>query len=62
MGTAVRALGELTRNTITHDVVPWVIVGSGVAQIMGLSVFFFTMWTRIRALGSKVREAQGERF
>jgi len=25
-------------------------------------IFFYTIWFRIRPLGSKVREAQGERF
>jgi hypothetical protein len=34
----------------------------GVAQTAGLLLFFFTMWARIRPLGSAVRERAGERF
>jgi len=35
---------------------------AGLAQIAGIGAFFFTMWSRIRPLGSQVREAKGERF
>lgn len=30
--------------------------------IVGLGVFFYTMWTRIRPVGSQAREARGEKF
>jgi hypothetical protein len=40
----------------------WIIVVSGLAQIVGLFVFFYTMWSRIRGVGSQLRERQGERF
>jgi hypothetical protein len=35
---------------------------TGIVQVAGLAVFFYTMWSRIRPLGSQTREAQGERF
>jgi hypothetical protein len=38
------------------------IVVAGVTQAIGIGVFFFTMWTRIRPVGSQTREARGERF
>ena len=38
------------------------IVLCGLAQTLGLLVFFQTMWTRIRPLGSAAREKAGERF
>jgi hypothetical protein len=38
------------------------VVAGGVAQFIGIAVFFFTMWPRIRSAGSHVREARGERF
>jgi hypothetical protein len=40
----------------------WLVVLSGFAQIAGLIVFFFTMWSRIRGAGSQVRESRGVRF
>lgn len=62
IGTAGRALGEVLRPFDRAEALGWYIVLSGAAQVIGLTVFFYTMWTRIRALGSKIREAQGERF
>jgi len=38
------------------------IVAGGLLQIVGLAVFFYTIWSRIRAVGSQAREARGERF
>jgi heme/copper-type cytochrome/quinol oxidase subunit 1 len=61
-GTAGRVAGELAR---LESSAPWVRVGTlvtGVLQVVGLAVFFYTMWSRIRPLGSQAREAQGERF
>jgi hypothetical protein len=37
-------------------------VVAGLAQIAGVGLFFHTMWSRIRPLGSQAREARGERF
>jgi cbb3-type cytochrome oxidase subunit 1 len=62
LGTLVRVLGELARIASPSLVVRWVVVLSGFAQIAGIALFFFTMWTRIRAVGSQHREARGERF
>ena len=62
IGTAARTLGELLRPVFAATSVRWVVVLSGWAQIGGLAVFFYTMWSRIRGLGSSSREARGERF
>lgn len=62
LGTAARALGELSRSVGPAPVLAWVIVLSGLAQITGIALFFFTMWTRVRGMGSKIREERGERF
>jgi hypothetical protein len=37
-------------------------VAGGLAQVAGIGLFFVTMWTRIRASGSALREERGERF
>lgn len=62
-GTAARVAGELLRPVLSAAL--WLRVAvllSGFAQIAGLGVFFYTMWSRIRPLGSQAREARGERF
>jgi cbb3-type cytochrome oxidase subunit 1 len=62
LGTAARLVGELARPHTTSALVRWTVVAAGLAQVAGLGVFFFTMWTRVRAVGSQAREARGERF
>jgi hypothetical protein len=61
-GTAARLAGELARQVVSAGWLRWVIVAAGFCQIAAVVVFFHTMWSRIRAVGSKVREAKGERF
>ena len=62
LGTAVRVGGELLRPGVDAAWLRWVVVLGGAAQAAGIGVFFFTMWSRIRPVGSHVREAKGERF
>ncbi len=61
-GTAIRIVGELLRTGIGAAWLRWAVVLSGFAQIAGLGVFFYTMWSRIRGVGSQARESRGERF
>jgi hypothetical protein len=61
-GTAGRVAGELARQASSAW---WLRTGTlvtAVLQVAGLAVFFYTMWSRIRPLGSRARETQGERF
>ena len=48
VGTAARLLGEVMRPMSAAAGVRWTIVAGGVAQALGLALFFWTMWTRIR--------------
>ena len=61
-GTGVRVAGELLRASGGWAALRWAVLAAGTAQVLGLLVFFWTMWSRIRAAGSKLREASGERF
>ena len=61
-GTAVRVAAELAHSEIDAPWLRLVTLASGLAQVGGLVTFFYTMWSRIRPLGSQAREAQGERF
>ena len=48
VGTGVRVLGELARPVTAAVAVRWGVVLGGAAQALGLVLFFYTMWTRIR--------------
>ncbi len=62
VGTGARFLGEVARVWLASRWLSWVLVLSGLAQVLGLVVYFWAMWTRIRPVGSHLREAAGERF
>ena len=62
VATASRILGELIHPWYHPTMLRWVTVAGGFGQIAGLSVYFWSMWTRIRPVGSQIREAKGERF
>ena len=66
IATAARVGGELVRAaTIVRGAPFWLrlgIVVAGIAQGVGIGMFFYTMWSRIRPVGSQAREARGERF
>ena len=65
LGTLVRAATEFLRASASGSasaVAAWIIVASAGAQIAALIVFFYTMWSRVRGIGSRDREAKGERF
>jgi heme/copper-type cytochrome/quinol oxidase subunit 1 len=62
VSTGGRFVAEAARAWVAADWLGWVVVLGGLGQIVGLGVYFWTMWTRIRPVGSHLREAKGERF
>jgi len=67
IGTAARIAGETMRAAVPGLNMSYLwlrisIVAAGFLQALGIGVFFFTIWTRIRPVGSQTREAKGERF
>lgn len=62
IGTATRLIAEILRVNSTSSVLRWMVVLSSFSQIAGIGFFFYTMWSRIRPVGSQKREEQGERF
>jgi heme/copper-type cytochrome/quinol oxidase subunit 1 len=62
ISTSVRFVAEIARSTSDAGALRWLVLLSGVAQLAGFGLYFFTMWTRIRPVGSHLREAKGERF
>jgi heme/copper-type cytochrome/quinol oxidase subunit 1 len=62
VATGSRFVAEVARAWVAVDWLGWVVVLGGLGQIVGLGVYFWTMWPRIRPVGSHLREAKGERF
>lgn len=61
-GTIGRFMGEASQAWSFSAVLGWIVVLGGLAQVAGIGVYFWTMWTRIRPAGSHLREAEGEKF
>ena len=62
VGTTVRIIGELGRGVTDALWIRGATFGAGLLQVAGRGLFFYTMWSRIRPVGSQAREARGERF
>jgi uncharacterized protein involved in response to NO len=62
IATAARIAGEVARSAAGPDWLRWLVTAAGVAQVVGFAIYFWTMWPRIRPVGSHLREAKGQRF
>ena len=62
LGTSGRLVAELARAWLDTGLFKWFVIAGGLSQAAGLGVYVWTMWSRIRPVGSHVREARGERF
>lgn len=62
IATAWRIAAETSRVWIDLPGLRWTIAAAGIAQVAGFGIYFWTMWPRIRPVGSHLREAKGERF
>lgn len=62
VGTSLRVGGEILRSAWTAPWLPWLIVVTGFLQVAGASLVLWMLWPRIRAVGSHLREARGQRF
>jgi len=60
--TALRVAAEIGRAFVGAQALQWAALVGGLGQIVGLGVYFWSMWARIRPVGSQIREARGERF
>ena len=60
--TLGRFLAEGARAFTPAPWLGWVVLAGGLGQIAGLALYGWTMWGRIRPVGSHLREAKGEKF
>jgi len=63
ISTASRFVSQVLSSFILLDeILKFISLISAVGQIIGLMIFFVSIWGRIRSVGSHIREAKGERF
>ncbi len=61
-GTAARFIFQVMHNFILSEYIRLLIAISSVIQVFAMILFFYSMWGRIRPVGSQYREAKGEKF
>jgi cbb3-type cytochrome oxidase subunit 1 len=54
--TALRFVSELGRSGSTALILRLAVVAGGLGQIVGLALFFYNLWPRIRTAGARLRE------
>ena len=62
LSTVARFTGEIARAYRASPWIAWLVLAAGFTQVAGFVIYFWTMWPRIRPLGSRLREEKGERF
>lgn len=59
-GTVARFGGETARAFGDHALLPWLVGIGGLAQVVGLLLYAWTMWYRIRPSKRQLREMRGD--
>lgn len=62
IGTGLRFIFQATSNFVLSDLLRILIALSTILQVIAMILFFYSMWGRIRPVGSQYREAKGEKF
>lgn len=62
IGTSVRFIFQVAANFLVSDLIQFLIAISSALQVIAMILFFYSMWGRIRPVGSHIREAKGEKF
>ena len=62
LATGTRFVAEAARAWSPAYWLAWAVLLGGTGQAVGILVYFWTMWGRIRPVGSHLREAKGEQF
>ncbi len=62
IATGLRIASEVARAWSDLYALRLLVVAAGLGQIAGLGLYFYSMWSRIRPVGSALREKAGERF
>lgn len=60
--TAARFIAQMARGFFLDEWIKYVVLIAASLQVVSLLLFFYSIWGRIRPVGSQVREAKGEKF
>lgn len=60
--TALRFIFQVMESFIFKSWLSYLITITSTLQVVAFIIFFYSMWGRIRSVGSHLREAKGERF
>jgi heme/copper-type cytochrome/quinol oxidase subunit 1 len=62
VATAARFMAQAALSFGAPSAFRWIAVTGAVGQFASIGLFFYSIWGRIRPLGSALREAAGEKF
>jgi len=63
ISTLIRFFSQvISAFVLTNELLKFLLTISAIGQILGIIIFFISMWGRIRSVGSHIREAKGEKF
>ena len=61
--TALRFIFQIVSSFVQlNEIIKFLLLLSSVSQVLGIIIFFVSIWGRIRSVGSHIREAKGEKF
>ena len=61
--TLIRFVSQvISAFTLPNELLKLILTISAVGQVLGIIIFFISMWGRIRSVGSHIRESKGEKF
>ncbi len=62
IATALRFIFQITETFLFINWISYLVTITSISQVLAFGLFFYSMWGRIRSVGSHLREAKGERF
>jgi uncharacterized protein involved in response to NO len=62
IATALRFIFQISESFFLENWISYLVTITSIFQVLAFGLFFYSMWGRIRSVGSHLREAKGERF
>lgn len=63
VSTVIRFVSQIVSSfSLPNDFLKLLLTASAIGQVLGIIIFFISMWGRIRSVGSHIRESKGEKF
>ncbi len=63
VSTLIRFFSQvISAFVLPNELLKFLLTISAFGQVIGIIIFFISMWGRIRSVGSHIRESRGEKF